>query len=62
MDRSHKQKFKNVKAAIHGKELVITIATIDDITLEKELFAAKADFFERVFGIKPVIREKRVFR
>lgn len=61
MDRSHKQKFKNVKAAIRGKELVITIATIDDITLEKELFAAKADFFERVFGIQPVIREKRVF-
>ena len=61
MDRSHKQKFKNVKAAVRGKQLVITIVTRDDITLEKELFASKAEFFERVFGLKPEIREKRVF-
>lgn len=61
MDRSHKQKFKNVKAQIRGRELVITIQTIDDIVLEKGLFAAKAGLFENVFGIQPVIREKRVY-
>ena len=61
MDRSHKQKFKNVKAAIRGKELVITIETVDNIILEKGLFSVKAEFFERVFGIKQVIREKRIY-
>lgn len=61
MDRSHKQKFKNVKAAVRGKELVITIETVDNIILEKGLFSVKAEFFERVFGIKPVIREKRIY-
>ncbi len=61
MDRSHKQKFKNVKAVIHHKELVITIETVDDITLEKGMLAAKADAFEGTFGLKPVIREKRVY-
>ena len=61
MDRSHKQKFKNVKAAIRGKELVITIETMDNIILEKGLFSVKAEFFERVFGIKPVIWEKRIY-
>lgn len=61
MDRSHKQKFKNVKASIRGKQLVITIETVDDIILEKGLFDAKADSFERVFSIKPVIKEKRVY-
>ena len=61
MDRSHKQKFKNVKAVIKKKELVITIETIDNIALEKDLLAAKADTFESIFGLKPVIREKRVY-
>ena len=61
MDRSHKQKFKNVKAAIRGKELVVTIETMDNLILEKGLFSVKAELFERVFGIKPVIREKRIY-
>lgn len=61
MDRSHKQKFKNVKAVIKNKDLVITIETIDDVALEKDLLAAKADMFEQIFGLKPVIREKRVY-
>ena len=61
MDRSHKQKFKNVKAAVKGRELVITIETMDDIALEKALFDAKTAYFENVFSIKPVIKEKRVY-
>lgn len=61
MDRSHKQKFKNVKAVLRGTQLVITIDTADNIILERKLFAVRAELFERVFGIKPVIREKRVF-
>lgn len=61
MDRSHKQKFKNVRAAVKGKELVITIETGDDIALEKALFDAKISYFENVFSIKPVVKEKRVY-
>lgn len=61
MDRSHKQKFKNVKAAIVGKQLVITIETADDIILEKGLFDSKSAFFEEIYSIKPVIKEKRVY-
>lgn len=61
MDRSHKQKFKNVKATMKDKTLVITIETTDNIALEKGLFDAKAEFFERIFGVKPVIKEKRIY-
>ena len=61
MDRSHKQKFKNVKASVRGKQLVITIESMDNIILEKGLFAVKSEFFERVFGMKPVIKEKRIY-
>lgn len=61
MDRSHKQKFKNVKAAVSGKKLVLTIETADDVILEKGLFDSKSAFFEEVFSIKPVLKEKRVY-
>lgn len=61
MDRSHKQKFKNVKAQVKGKELIITIETEEDVALEKALFRAKTAYFENVFSIKPVVKEKRVY-
>ncbi|MCR5669953.1 MAG: HD domain-containing protein [Butyrivibrio sp.] len=58
LDRTHKQKFKDVKVSVKDRELIITIQTRDDITLEKGLFGHRAAFFEEVFGIKPVIRQK----
>lgn len=60
MDRSHKQKFKNIKAVIKGKELVITIETTGDASLERALFDTRTEFFEHTFSMKPVIKEKRV--
>ena len=60
MDRSHKQKFKNIKAVLKEKQLLITIESRESILLEKELFSVYADAFERVFSVKPCIREKRV--
>lgn len=60
MDRSHKQKFKNVKAAVRGKELIITIETEDDIALEKALFDAKTAYFENVFSMKPIVKKKKM--
>lgn len=59
LDRSHKQKFKNVKAALREHQLVITVDTNEDITLERGLFDARAAFFEEVYSIRPVIRQKR---
>lgn len=61
MDHSHRQKFQNVRVQIKGKELVITLETLEDIALEKALFESKTAYFERIFSMKPVIREKRVY-
>ena len=58
LDRSHKQKFRDVKAALKDEQLIITIDTSVDITLEKGLFYKRADFFEEVFSVKPVIRQE----
>lgn len=62
LDRSHKQKLKNVKAAVVDKKLVITIETEDDLGLEKKLFETKSALFEEVYSMKPVIKMKKVYR
>ena len=60
MDRSHKQKFKNVKMSLKNNELIIQVTTNEDITLEKGFFPEKAVFFEEVFAVRPVIRQKKI--
>lgn len=58
LDRSHKQKFKNVKTSLKDEKLIITVNSSMDITLEKGLLARRAHFFEEVFSVRPVIRQK----
>ena len=59
LDRTHKQKFKNIKVFLKDNQLNIVVDTMDDITVETGLFAHRAEFFEEVYGIRPVIRQKR---
>lgn len=61
LDRSHKQKFKDVKMAVKDGQLVIQVDTAEDITLERGLFTKRADFFEEVYSIRPVIRQRKSF-
>jgi exopolyphosphatase/guanosine-5'-triphosphate,3'-diphosphate pyrophosphatase len=61
LDRSHKQKFKDIKVVLRDDVLEIMVDTEDDITLEKGLFKQRTDFFEEVFNIRPVIKQKRSF-
>lgn len=59
LDRSHKQKFQNVKTGLKDDELIITVDTAEDITLEAGLLTARVRFFEEVYSVRPVIRQKR---
>ena len=61
LDRSHRQKCRDFKTVIKDDQLIITVSTMEDITLEKGFFEQKADFFEEVFSVRPVIRQKRAF-
>ena len=58
MLRSHKRKYESVKAVVREKELIITVDTNDDISLERGLFHRRAGLFEEVFGIRPVLKKK----
>ncbi|MDD6071277.1 MAG: HD domain-containing protein [Clostridiales bacterium] len=59
MDRSHKQKASAYDIVVKNKQLVITIDTLSDLALERGLFGDKADFFLQVYGIRPVLKQKR---
>lgn len=60
LDRSHKQKVKDVKMTVKDSELIITIESDSSYALEKGLFSKNADYFEEVFSIRPVLREKKL--
>ena len=59
MDRSHRQKLVGCKMALKDNNLIITTDYPGDISLERMSFEQKADFFEEVYGIRPILRQKR---
>lgn len=59
MDRTHKQKCKDVTVVLKERELKITVASQEDLALESGAFAEKAEFFEEVFNVHPVLRQKK---
>ncbi|MGN0290098.1 MAG: exopolyphosphatase [Lachnospiraceae bacterium] len=62
LDRSHKQKFKDIQVALKGNTLLIAVNTDEDITLEQGLIGGRADFFEEVYSVRPQIKQKRSIR
>jgi exopolyphosphatase/guanosine-5'-triphosphate,3'-diphosphate pyrophosphatase len=59
LDRSHKRKFGDIRISLKNDKMVVSARTGVDVTLEKSLFKARADFFEEVFGVRPVIKQSR---
>ena len=57
MDRSHKQKLSGLKGTLKDNQLLLTIDTQEDITLEKGFFEDREEFFKEVFSIKPVLKQ-----
>jgi exopolyphosphatase/guanosine-5'-triphosphate,3'-diphosphate pyrophosphatase len=62
LDQSHRQKFKDIGISLKGHNLVITVEALEDISLEQALFEAKTTYFENVFSMKPILKEKRVYK
>ncbi len=58
LDRSMLQKMEKLTAVKKDRELILTVSTGEDFTLEKGIFMENADFFEEIFNIRPVLRMK----
>lgn len=59
MDRGHAQKLSDCRMAVRDNELVVTAGYAGNMMSELYAFSQKADFFEEIFGIRPVLRQKR---
>lgn len=59
MDRSHQQKMVDCKMGTRDSELVIRTNYGGDVSLETIAINQKAEFFEEIFGIRPVLKQKR---
>ena len=59
LDRSHKQKVEKFNIQVKDKKMIILVDTVNNITLEAALFKEKADFFEQIYGIRPVLKQRR---
>lgn len=56
LDKSHRQKIKNLKVSLKDDSLIINVDAGDDLLFEEERFVHRASFFEEVYGLRPVIR------
>lgn len=59
LDRSHKQKLKGLKASLKENQLIFTVDTQADITLEKGFFRTRGEFFREVFSVEPVLKQHK---
>ncbi len=59
LDRTHMQKCRNVTVTLKEHELKVSVASQDDLSLEIGTFQEKAEFFEEVFNVRPVIKQKK---
>ncbi len=59
LDKSHTQKIEDISVTVKDDQMIISARTYEDIALELGLFEARADFFEKVYGIRPILRVRR---
>ena len=62
LDRSHKQKLMEAKAVLQDSQLFLTVDTAEDITLEKGFFRERAEFFQEVFSVEPILKQRKTLQ
>jgi exopolyphosphatase / guanosine-5'-triphosphate,3'-diphosphate pyrophosphatase len=58
IDRSHRKKVSVCDVSLKTDEMVITVTSEEDISLEEWTFTDKADFFEDVYGIRAILKRR----
>lgn len=57
LDRGHAQQVRDLRLERDPNELIISVAGVPDLTLERRALAGKADLFEDVYGLKVRLEE-----
>ena len=59
LDRSHHQRITEINVSVRDGELVLSVSSNEDLTLERGTLEEKDSLFEEVFHLKPVLHQKR---
>lgn len=59
LDRSHKQKCQDVSCVLRDGKLELSVRSQEDLTLERMTLEQRAPFFEEVFSVQPVLKQKK---
>ena len=59
MDRGHAGKLADSQLSVKGNFLIISTEYEGDMTLEAMSIEEKGNFFEEIFGIRPVLKQKK---
>ena len=59
LDKSHKEKIKDVDINITDSTVCVTCQSLYDITIEKQTFTQHVPFFEEVFGLHALIKHNK---
>lgn len=57
LDRGHAQQVRDIRMERDPNELILHVAGVRDLTLERRAMAGKADLFEDVYGLKVRLEE-----
>lgn len=60
LDKGHIRKFENIDIKIKDNSLMIGISTLSNTQIEEWSFANKKLLFEEVFGLRAIIKKKKV--
>lgn len=58
-NRSHRVKYKEIKASHKGSQLIVTVDAEENIVLERGMVEEKSQLFEDVFGVSVILKQKR---
>nr|WP_057896168.1 HD domain-containing protein [Liquorilactobacillus oeni] len=59
LDDSREEKINKISVSLRGTEMIIFAYSNQNLALENWSFHNKSDLFEKVFGIKPVLKQRR---
>jgi exopolyphosphatase / guanosine-5'-triphosphate,3'-diphosphate pyrophosphatase len=62
LDRSHLQHLRDIAFERQGRRFIITVADVEDVTLERLALREKADMFEEVFGLEVALRTSQTMK
>ncbi len=60
LDKSYQQKIHNIQCHVRDEKLIISVTTGKNFQLEEYFFKASRNTMEKVYGIKPILKIKRV--